>query len=95
MSISEPTQSTSQNHVATTGDRTVNTGRRFTIGGAVCAVVALVFLPIILGPIGAVLGFIGYSKGDKAGLWVGIGAIVAAFLGMVLAAMVMGDAANR
>ena len=39
-------------------------------------VVALIFLPIVFGPIGAVFGFIGYSKGDKAGLWVGIGAIL-------------------
>ncbi len=73
---------------------TTNAGRGYTIGGAICAVAALVFLPVILGPIGAVLGFVGYSKGDKAGLWVGIGAIVAAFLGMVIAAAVLTNGGN-
>jgi hypothetical protein len=68
---------------------TKNSGRVFSIIGAVLAVIALIFLPIILGPIGAVLGFVGYSKGDKPlGLWVGIGAIVATILGMVLGAVV-------
>jgi hypothetical protein len=63
---------------------TTSPGRAFTIGGAICAVVAIVFLPIILGPVGAVLGFVGYSKGDKAGLWVGVFAIVATFAGIML-----------
>jgi hypothetical protein len=48
-------------------------------------VLAIVVLPILLGPIGAVLGFVGYSKGDKPfGLWVGIGAIVTTVLGFAL-----------
>lgn len=64
-------------------------GRKFTTIGLVCAVVALVFLPVIFGPIGAVFGFVGYAKGDKRGLWVGIGAIVAAFAGMVIGALVL------
>lgn len=59
--------------------------RVFSIVGAVLAAIGLLFLPIILGPIGAVLGFVGYSKGDKPfGLYVGIGAIVATIVGMVL-----------
>lgn len=66
-------------------------GRAYSVGGFICAAVALLFLPIIFGPIGAVLGFVGYSKGDKAGLWAGIAAIVATFLGFVIAAMVMGS----
>lgn len=82
------------NHTEATVSRTTNPGRGYTIGGAVCAVVALLFLPIAFGPIGAVLGFVGYAKGDKAGLWVGIAAIAAGFIGMVLGAMVMNNAGN-
>jgi len=67
---------------------TTASGRALTIAGAVCAVVAIFFLPIILGPIGAVLAFVGYSRGYKAGLWVGIGAIVATLGGMALGAWV-------
>jgi hypothetical protein len=64
--------------------------RIFSIIGAVFDVVALVLFPIVFGPIGAVLGFVAYSKGDKPlGLWVGIGGIVATIVGMVLAAAVI------
>jgi hypothetical protein len=64
---------------------TRNAGRTYSVIGAVCAVLGIVVLPILLGPIGAVLGFVGYSKGDKPfGLWVGIGAIVTTVLGFAL-----------
>jgi uncharacterized membrane protein YccF (DUF307 family) len=64
-------------------------GRIFSIIGIPFAVVALVLLPIIFGPVGAVLGFVGYSKGDKTlGLWVGIGSIVTTIIGMILGAIV-------
>lgn len=64
--------------------------RVFSIVGAVLAVLALIVLPIVLGPIGAILGFVGYSKGDKPfGLYVGIGAIVVTIIGMVLGAVVL------
>ncbi len=64
--------------------------RVFSIVGAVLAVLALIVLPIVLGPIGAILGFVGYSKGDEPfGLYVGIGAIVATIIGMVLGAVVL------
>jgi hypothetical protein len=67
-----------------------NSARILSIVGAVLAVVALLFVPIVLGPIGAILGFIAYSKGDKPfGLYVGIGAIVATIIGMALGAYVM------
>jgi hypothetical protein len=71
---------------------TAKPGRTLSIIGAVLAVIALVLLPIVLGPIGAVLGFVGYSKGDKPfGMYVGIGAIVATIIGMVLGAAVMSN----
>lgn len=60
-------------------------GRTLTIVGAVLAVLALVVLPIVLGPVGAVLGFVGYSKGDKpVGLYVGIGGIVTTIVGILI-----------
>ncbi len=66
-----------------------NAGRTFSIVGAACAVLALVVLPIVLGPIGAVLGFVGYSKGDKPfGMWVGIGAIVTTIVGLAFGLVV-------
>lgn len=76
---------------ATTPTTRANAGRGFTIGGAICAVAALVILPIVFGPIGAVLGFVGYAKGDKAGLWVGIGAIVATVAGFLIAAALLSN----
>lgn len=67
-------------------------GRTLSIIGAVLGVLALVVLPIVLGPIGAVLGFVAHSKGDKPfGLYVGIGSIVTTIVGMALgAALLMG-----
>lgn len=74
-------------HSAPTGS--TSTARVLSIVGAVLGALALVIFPIILGPIGAVLGFVGYSKGDKPlGLYVGIGAIVATIVGMILGAVV-------
>jgi hypothetical protein len=69
---------------------TTKPGRTLSIIGAVLAVVAIIVLPIVLGPIGAILGFVGYSKGDKPfGLYVGIGAIIATIVGMVLGVAVV------
>lgn len=65
--------------------------RGYVIGGAILAFAALLFLPIILGPIGAVLGFVGYSKGDRRGLWVGVGAIVATFLGLLIGVIALNN----
>lgn len=67
MSISsDPTHASSGTGNSVVG--TTRAGRAFTVGSFICAAVALVFLPIIFGPIGAVRGFVGYSKGDKTGL---------------------------
>jgi hypothetical protein len=68
---------------------TSGSARTMSIIGIVLGVIAIFILPIILGPIGAVLGFVANSKGDKPlGLWVGIGCIVATVIGMVLGAAV-------
>jgi hypothetical protein len=54
-------------------------GRGFTIAAFVCAAVAVLFIPIILGPAGMVLGYMGHRRGDPLGRW----AIGAALVGMV------------
>ncbi|MDQ3758198.1 MAG: hypothetical protein M3394_10160 [Actinomycetota bacterium] len=81
-------------HAGHTVERTTDRtgGRSYTIAAAICAVVALFFLPIVFGPIGAVLGFVGNAKGDRAGMWVAIAAIVATFAGMALAAAMLDNA---
>jgi hypothetical protein len=41
----------------------------------------------VLGPVGAVLGFVAMARGDRPlGMWAGIWCIVATILGFVLAA---------
>ncbi|MEO9322744.1 hypothetical protein ABFT23_04585 [Nocardioides sp. C4-1] len=68
---------------------TSSAARTMSIIGIVLGVLAVFVLPIILGPIGAVLGFVANSKGDRPlGMYVGIGCIVATVLGMVLGAVV-------
>jgi hypothetical protein len=68
---------------------TRNQGRPFTITGFVLAAVAVFIVPIILGPLGAIFGGIGYARGDRRlGLWAVVAGIVATILGLVLAAAV-------
>jgi hypothetical protein len=54
------------------------------VGSIICSVVALFFIPVIFGPVGAVLGFVDYGRGDRKGLWAGIFGIVATIVGVVL-----------
>ena len=61
-----------------------NDGRPWTIAGFVCGLAALLVAPIILGPLGITFGFIGKSKGDRRGLWVGLGSIVTMIVGIVI-----------
>ena len=59
------------------------------------AIIAIVFVPIIFGPVGAILGFVGNSKGDKPfGMYVGITGIVTTIVGMVLGAVVFNSMVN-
>lgn len=65
-----------------------NRGRGLTIAAFVLAAISLAFLPFILGPIGAVLGFVGYSKGDRMGRVAGFTAILCTVVGTVLSIIV-------
>ena len=59
-------------------------GRTQTIVGFVMAAAAVVFVPVILGPIGSVLGAIGHRKGDPLGRWAMIAGVVGTVLGTLL-----------
>ena len=56
-------------------------GRAWAVAGIVSGILAVAILPIILGPLGVVLGAVGYAKGSRG---TGIAAIVAGVLGLVL-----------
>ena len=72
-----------------TTSTTTNQGRVFSIIGAVLGVIAIIFLPPFFGIAGAILGGVGYAKGDKPlGLYVAIGALVAMVVGIVLGVLV-------
>jgi hypothetical protein len=51
------------------------------MAGIICGVLAIVLIPILLGPLGVILGIVGLVKGDRT---VGIAAIVVSILGLVL-----------
>lgn len=61
-----------------------SSARVMTIIAFVLGAVSIVLFPIVFGPIGAILGFIGFAKGDRLGLWAGIFCIAATIIGMVL-----------
>jgi hypothetical protein len=64
-------------------------GQGFTIASVVCSVIALVFLPIVLGPLGIIFGFVGHSRGERHGKWAGLFGIVATVVGLVLSYVVI------
>ena len=64
-------------------------GHGFTIASVVCSVVGLVFLPIVLGPLGIIFGFVGHNRGERYGKWAGLFGIVATVVGLVLAYVVL------
>ena len=61
-------------------------GRVWAIAGIVSGVSAVMVLPIILGPLGIVLGVVGYAKGSRGP---GTAAMVAGVLGLLLAAFLL------
>jgi hypothetical protein len=71
-----------------------NENKTFSILGIVFGGVALIFLPIILGPVGIILSVVGKTKGEKLAniaLTVSIlGTLVGLFLGAVVGALFFG-----
>jgi hypothetical protein len=68
-------------------------GRGLTIGSFVCAVVAVFFFPIILGPVGIGLGIAGYRKGDPLGRTAAIVSAIGMVGGFILGAIVLSNRA--
>lgn len=64
--------------------------RGLAIGGLVAALVGLIFFGIILGPVGAVLGFIAHRRGERglamAAMVVGVIVFVLNLVGVVILA---------
>lgn len=56
-------------------------GRVWSIVGIVFGALAFVLIPILLGPVGIVLGIVGYRKGDRS---LGRVAIIVSALGLIL-----------
>ena len=71
-----------------------NENKTFSILGIVFGGLALIFLPIILGPVGIILSVVGKTKGEKLAniaLTVSIlGTLVGLFLGAVVGALFFG-----
>ena len=62
------------------------------VASYICAVVALLFCPLVLGIIGMVLGFYAKSQGDERGTLAGIVSLICMIIGMVIGIMVWNDA---
>ena len=75
---------------ATTGS---GGARTMTIVGFVCAAVALLFAPIVFGPIAIVLGVLAYRRGDRLGVWAAVAGGITMIVGMALGAILF--AANN
>ncbi|WP_345493289.1 hypothetical protein [Nocardia callitridis] len=59
-------------------------GKVYSILGFVCAVIAILFCPILFGPAGIILGVVGHNNGEPLGKWAAIAAGVGMVLGFVL-----------
>ncbi|MEO3804609.1 hypothetical protein [Nonomuraea sp. B1E8] len=60
-----------------------------SIIGFVCAAVAVLFIPILFGLAGIVLGIVGHTRGEPLGKWAAVAAGVGMILGFVLGIVVM------
>jgi uncharacterized protein YacL len=58
-------------------------GSGFSVAGIICGAIAFLFFPIVLGPIGLILGAIGKSKGEEKA----VVAMVVSALGLVIGLM--------
>ena len=66
-------------------------GRGYTVCSLIMAVLALLAIPPLHGIIGAVLGYVGYRKGDSLGTTAMACSLVAMVVGSVLAALLYGS----
>ncbi|WP_207756585.1 hypothetical protein [Nonomuraea cypriaca] len=57
--------------------------------GFVCAVVAVLFIPILFGLAGIVLGIVGHTRGEPLGKWAAVAAGIGMIAGIVLGVLLM------
>ncbi|WP_433429190.1 hypothetical protein [Nonomuraea sp. CA-141351] len=62
-----------------------------SIIGFVCAAVAVLFIPILFGLAGIVLGIVGHTRGEPLGKWAAVAGGVGMVLGIVLGAIIVGS----
>ncbi|GAA3240350.1 hypothetical protein [Nonomuraea helvata] len=60
-----------------------------SIIGFVCAVVAVLFIPILFGLAGIVLGIVGHTRGEPLGKWAAVAAGVGMIIGIALGAILV------
>lgn len=65
-----------------------NAGNGFSIAGIVCGAIAFLFFPIILGPVGLILGAVGKSKGEEKAVIALVVSALGLVIGMILGAMI-------
>lgn len=75
-------------HVSPSPQAGTHPGRVYVILAFVLGAVAVLFLPIVLGPAAIVLAAIGMNKGDPLGRWALAFAIAATIVGFALGVVV-------
>ena len=67
-------------------------GNTLSIIGIVCGVVAVIFLPILFGPAGIILGVIGRTRHERLSTIAIVVAVVGMIVGFILSYVVMKQA---
>jgi exosortase/archaeosortase len=71
-------------------DSVVPEGRKYSTLGIVFAILSLIVLPIVFGPMGIVFGIIGVVKNDmKRGIWAIVLSVILATVSTLLAAYLL------
>lgn len=65
----------------------VSTGNAYSIVGIVMGAIAFFFFPIVLGPVGLILGAVGKSKGESKAVVAIVVSAAGLVIGMILGAM--------
>lgn len=69
-------------------ERSVDRGRGYSIAGGILGIAAIFVVPILLGPAGIALGYVGHRKGDPRGrtamIVAGVGMVIGIILGFVV-----------
>ena len=64
-------------------------GNMLSIIAIVCGVIAIIFFPIVFGPIGIVLGIIGKNRHEKLSTIAIVVAVAGMIIGFILGALIM------